>query len=162
MEEAPFIDISKWEVRDQFALMLLERIDHLKDEVDLKNGVILRMLSRIEKTECHLKRMLMRTIIDKYRSSSTGDTVTFIHANNYYLKELTSSLKMWQEYAGKNGMDDDAGEDASSYAEIMKDFAICVVAGNEECVRDVGRFFSWMQVEDLEAFISWDTMPDLV
>lgn len=144
--------------RDRFLMMLLERIDKLETEHNAANDTIEYLKDRLQRNEDHLKKILMRNIIESYREGEGAEN--YIFANNYYLKELHASLDQWRE----NTRYDKNVEDVSAAEALlfMQDFVIGVVEGNQEPIVRVGRYLATMSVQDMEGFMTWNTMPDLV
>jgi hypothetical protein len=159
------LDTSQWEARDKFSLMLLERVDALQDECELNRMAIRELQKQLEKTEDRHKRWVFRKMVEDYRKAALEEGEegggTYVHSNTYYLKELVRSLRMWAEWTG---FQVHPGDKVSSKEciDVMKDYMLCMVAGNESWVEEAGRFFLSMSADDMELFIIWDTLPDLL
>lgn len=139
--------------RDRFMIMLMERIGQLEETRCFLERELEELQSRFYYQDSCMKRQLARSIIADYRSHFCNASV---HDPNYWMKMLINSLVGWR---GNRPLMTINNNDILAYLRtITKNVSIY----NETIACDLGRHIMSMTFEELEGFVLWDELPDLL
>jgi hypothetical protein len=131
--------------RDQFALMLLERIEAMEDRfIELSESCKLQH----EKT----KRIYINMLFQEYKRCNSNS----IDEPKYYMRVLNESILMWRD--GKP-LEVKSKEECVNY---VMSFRNPISIEIESEANQLGLLLLNMSVDDLEEFMRWDQMPDLI